>query len=202
MVRLDLPTFDDPAVQRQIEQTLPKYAHSNPAFDAVTSTLHLFTTAVQLVSQLSVLTRVLKDQSDGPLLATLSVAQACLQWSKVHLPFDRDGVWAATTTNNDYLKSEGLKRVVSNPVHRKEVVASGIGLYLLSGGNYHHVYKDIIYHPTEYRRIISRVPSAGDFFEVIAQAHLRDGFSLSILLQEIFRCLPEVCNYFSFPEAF
>lgn len=79
------------------------------SFDAVTSTLHLFTTAIQLISQFSVLINVLKDQNDGPLLATLSFAQAGLQWSKVHLPFIHHGVWVATTRNTDYLKSEGLK---------------------------------------------------------------------------------------------
>jgi len=136
MVRLDLPTFDDPAVQRQIEQTVPNYAQSSTALNAITSTLSIFTTAVQLISQLSVLINVLKDQSDGSLLATLSVAQACLQSSKVHQQFPPDGIWAATTRNADYLKSEGLKRVVSDPVHRKEIVASGIGPYLLSGENH------------------------------------------------------------------
>lgn len=136
MARLDVPTFDDPAVQCQIEQTLPKYANSSTAFDAVTSVLRLFSTAIQLISQLSVLINVLKDQKDGPLLATLSFAHACLQWSKVHSPFVRDGVWAATTKNADYLKSEGLKRVVNNAIHRKEIVASGIGSYLISGDRY------------------------------------------------------------------
>lgn len=151
MVRLDVPTFDDPAVQRQIEQTLPKYAHSSTAFDAVTSTLRLFTAAIQLISQLSVLISVLKDQTDGPLLASLSFAQACFQWSKAHVPCIPDGVWAATTTNTDYLRSEGLKRVVSNPDHRKEIVASGIGSYLLSGENQHLYYKDLTFRESPNR---------------------------------------------------
>jgi len=133
MARLDLPTFDDPAVQRQIEQTLPKSSHSNAAFDAVTATLRLVTTTIQLVSQFSVLINVLKDQPDGPLLATLSFAHAFFQWSKVKMPFMSDGVWAATTSDVDFIKSEGLKRTVTNPIHRKEIVASGIASYLLSG---------------------------------------------------------------------
>lgn len=194
-MRLDLPTFDDPAVQCQIEQTLPKHANSSTAFDALTSTLRLFTTAIQLTSQLSVLITVLKDQSDGPLLATLSFSHACLQWSRAHLRLDHDGVWAATTKNADYLKSEGLKQVINNPIHRKEIVASGIGSYLLSG-EHHYSYIDVIYQnalTTEYRRVISRVPSAGDFFEVFAsQVSMRDGLSLSVLFQEILHGLPEV----------
>ncbi len=133
MSRLDLPTFDDPAVQRQLEQTLPKGSHSTIAFDAVTATLRLISTAIQLTSQFSVLANVLKDQPDGLLLATFSFGHAFFQWSKVQMPFVGDGVWAATTTNADFIKSEGLKRAVSNPAHRKEIVACGIGAYLLAG---------------------------------------------------------------------
>ena len=32
-------------------------------------------------------------------------------------------VWAATTTNEDYIKMEGWKRVMQDVSHRKEVVA-------------------------------------------------------------------------------
>lgn len=41
-------------------------------------------------------------------------------------------VWAATTTDQDYIKAEGLKRTIANPAHRKELVAGGIAPYLLS----------------------------------------------------------------------
>ena len=48
---------------------------------------------------------------------------------------------------------------------------------------------------TEYRRVISRVHSAGDFFEAIAsQSGMRDGLSMSVLLEEVFHGLPEVCS--------
>jgi hypothetical protein len=174
MVRLDLPTFDDPAVQRQIEWSLPKNSQSSTAFDAVTSTLRLFTTAIQLISQLSVLINVLKDKNDGPLLASLSVAQAYLEFSKVHLPFLSNRVWAATTTNADYLKSEGLKRVVNNPAHRKEIVASGIGSYLLSGENHRHFYTDIAYQ-------ISK-QSIVELFQVYL---LQETFSMSFHLKHV-----------------
>ena len=52
---------------------------------------------------------------------------------------------------------------------------------------------------TEYRRVISRVPSAGNFFEVAAsQESIRNGYSWSVLLQEILHGLPEVSN--SYPS--
>ena len=178
MARLDVPTFDDPAIQRQLEHSFPRYSHSSTAFDAVSATLRVVTTAIQLTSQLSVLIRLLRNQPDGPLLAVLSFAHAFVQWSKVHKPFISDGVWAATTSDADYIKSEGLKRAVANPIHRKEIVAAGIAPFLLA----------------EYQRAVSKISDrAGDFYEVVASTtRSRDGFSGGVLLQELLRGLPEI----------
>ncbi len=41
--------------------------------------------------------------------------------------------WAATTRNNDYVRMEGLKRLVSSSKHRKELVAGGLAAYLTAG---------------------------------------------------------------------
>jgi hypothetical protein len=38
--------------------------------------------------------------------------------------------YAATTRNQDYVKMEGLKQLVSDQEHRQEIVASGLGPYL------------------------------------------------------------------------
>lgn len=52
---------------------------------------HLMTTVIQLVSQLSVLIRVLKGQRDGPLLALLSFSEALFQRSAIREPFFHRG---------------------------------------------------------------------------------------------------------------
>jgi hypothetical protein len=39
-------------------------------------------------------------------------------------------VWAATSRNEDYLRMEGMKRVVDDPAHRQEVVAGNMSEYL------------------------------------------------------------------------
>lgn len=75
MARLDVPTFDDDAVQRQLEQSVSPNSHTSIAWDTVSTALHSLTTVLQLVSQFSVLVRVLRGHRDGPLLATLSFAQ-------------------------------------------------------------------------------------------------------------------------------
>ena len=43
--------------------------------------------------------------------------------------------WAATTHNNDYIRMEGLKRLVRSSKHRKELVAGGLSEYLIAGAS-------------------------------------------------------------------
>lgn len=85
--RLDVPTFEDSAVQRQLDSA----SHVNGqsvAWGTFTMLAGLMSTAVKVLSQTSVLIRVLKDQPDGPLLAIVSFAPETtqwLQWQKVTL---------------------------------------------------------------------------------------------------------------------
>lgn len=150
MARLDVPTFDDTAVQRQLEQSFPPDSRSSVAWDTVVVTLHIFSTVLQLISQLSVLNGVLRGQRDGLLLAVLSFSHTLFFWSFEAKPYLSGGaiitllgsflllntiseVWAATTKNVDYIRMEGMKRLVSDPSHRKEIVAGGMWEYLLKG---------------------------------------------------------------------
>lgn len=41
-------------------------------------------------------------------------------------------VWVATTNDPDFLRSEGLKQTINDPIHRKEIVALGIAPFLLT----------------------------------------------------------------------
>lgn len=41
-------------------------------------------------------------------------------------------VWAATTKDDDYIKMQGLKQLVTAPEHRKEIVAGGLWEYCVS----------------------------------------------------------------------
>jgi len=111
MARLDLPTFDDPKVQRQLESSFPQSSRSSIAWDTVTMISHIMTTVVQLVSQLSVLIRVLNDQQDGPLLALLSFAEALFQRSAIREPFfHRGGVHLSFNSHVRFIHSHSLGR--------------------------------------------------------------------------------------------
>jgi len=80
LARLDVPTFDDPIVQRQLERAYSRYGRSSIAWETVVMTIRLFTTTLQLVSQVTVLIGVLRDQMDGPLLAILSFSHSLFNW--------------------------------------------------------------------------------------------------------------------------
>ncbi|XP_006454827.1 hypothetical protein AGABI2DRAFT_182792 [Agaricus bisporus var. bisporus H97] len=177
MARLDLPTFDDPKVQRQLELSFPTSSRSSIAWDTVTMILHLISTAIQLISQLSVLIRVLNDQRDGPLLAFLSFSEALFQRGAVREPFFHRGVWAATTRDADYIRNEGLKRAVHNSEHRKEIAAGGMWPYLLQ----------------QYNIGVDRIKDrAGDFWMAAATSRAKGRLSIVSLLQDPFKELPQI----------
>ncbi|KAF9456687.1 P-loop containing nucleoside triphosphate hydrolase protein [Collybia nuda] len=176
MARLDVPTFDDAAVQRQLEQSFPPDSRSSVAWDTVVMTLHIFSTVLQLGSQLSVLNGVLRGQRDGILLAVLSFSHTLFFWSFEVKPY-LSGVWAATTKNADYIRMEGMKRLVSDPIHRKEIVAGGMWEYLLK----------------DYKEAVERVADkAGDFYAALSVHRSRDKMRISTFLQDLFRELPQI----------
>ena len=82
--RLDVPTFDDPVVQSQLDAAIPKQASQSVPWAALSAATHVVATVVQLVSQLSVLIAVLRNQPDGPLLAILCFALAFFKWNQSH----------------------------------------------------------------------------------------------------------------------
>jgi hypothetical protein len=77
--RLDVPTFDDPAVQRQLD-TASHVNGQSVAWGTFTMLSGLMSTALKVVSQVGVLASVLKDQPDGLLLAIVSFAPEMTQW--------------------------------------------------------------------------------------------------------------------------
>jgi hypothetical protein len=104
-------------------------------------------------------------------------------------------VWAATSYNSDFLRSEGLKQTISDPIHRQEIVAAGIGPFLLNRMD------DFISFlvptsseaPTEYRESIARISDhASDFFEALSN-HQQRGIPVALFIEEILRALPEAC---------
>ncbi|KDR84731.1 hypothetical protein GALMADRAFT_284753 [Galerina marginata CBS 339.88] len=180
--RLDQPTFDDPAVQRQLERAFPPYEHTAIAFAAISNILNILATAVQLITQVAVLLRLLTNQRDGLLLALVCFPNAFFSrpWShKVHA---KNSLWVATVKDEDYIRMEGLKRMVSDPAHRQEIVAAGIASYLLQ----------------QYRLAVSRVSTrAAHFYQaIIDDSTAHHANLLHVLLPELLYGLPELAFAF------
>ncbi|KAJ8095279.1 hypothetical protein PM082_010502 [Marasmius tenuissimus] len=130
MARLDLPTFEDSSIQRQLEEVFTPDSRNSVVWNVVSLAIRLSTTTLRVASQLSVLVAVLRNQRDGPLLAVLSFSQTLITWGTKapYMPL----VWAATTKDEDYIKMEGLKRTIGTMAHRKEIVAGGLWKYMHS----------------------------------------------------------------------
>ncbi|KAG1777296.1 P-loop containing nucleoside triphosphate hydrolase protein [Suillus placidus] len=163
MARLDVPTFEDSAVQRQLESA---WASTN-----------VIMTVIRLLSQISVLFTVLREQQDGSLLAILSFSQSIFQWYSTSKGVFGSLVWAATTTNEDYVRMQGLKHLVDNPSHRKEVVAGNLGEYVTA----------------QFRESAKRVgDDAGEFPELRRAHTIKDRLSITSILREPMRELPQI----------
>ncbi|KAI0791831.1 P-loop containing nucleoside triphosphate hydrolase protein [Abortiporus biennis] len=121
--RLDVPTFDDPAVQAQLDAA-SHVGGKSVAWQTFLLVSNIASTAVQVVSLISVLWSVLKDQPDGKLLAGISAIHTIGEWVG-----EMQSAWAATTTNQDFIRLQGLKKLVSFPEHRKEFVAGNLSSY-------------------------------------------------------------------------
>ncbi|KAF8350299.1 P-loop containing nucleoside triphosphate hydrolase protein [Amanita rubescens] len=131
LARLDLPTFEDVAVQRQIQKVLPRNSCS-----IVWQTIMTISTAVfkslTLISQFIILIRVLGKQRNGLLLAILCFIYSMMSLFMQRLPTTFRSVWAATTKDKRYIRTEGLKRTVNEATHRKEMVAGNMWKYMLN----------------------------------------------------------------------
>ena len=99
--RLDVPTFDDPVVQRQLDATTGMNGGS-VAWSTLQMVTELVNAAVRVASQLTVLISVLKNQPDGPLLAVVSVIPSIAdRLRRQNIGFNAGGGKFRGTLNND-----------------------------------------------------------------------------------------------------
>lgn len=176
--RLDLPTFEDPAVQRQLEDASGT-SRGSIAWTTFQMISTAGSTAVQIVSQTTVLARILREQQDGPLLASISLLQSVFDWlgGRRGFAFRESAVWAATTKNEDYIRMQGLKHLVSGSSHRKEFVAGNLAEYCTS----------------EFKRAAQRVgDKAADFWEIVREQQFHEKLTLTSLLKDCWRELPQI----------
>ena len=84
MARLDVPTWDDPAISSQISGLRPDFPNTETvAWTAIMSLVETGSAFLRMFSEAAVLFRVLREQGDGSLLVLVSLASEAVS----HLAF-------------------------------------------------------------------------------------------------------------------
>ncbi|KAI0770942.1 P-loop containing nucleoside triphosphate hydrolase protein [Trametes elegans] len=176
--RLDVPTAETTAIQRQLDDVTPSTNKPPVAWETIELIIGLARTGTQVLSQVYVLGRTLSGQRDGWLLATLTLTSQSMHWFSITgFTTKRPQVWAATTTNQDYIKLHGWQRTVNETSHRKELVAGNLAEYAIA----------------QCERALSRVGNAdGDFTQWRQHGTLRNRFYVWSLLKFPLRELPQI----------
>ncbi|KAI0743363.1 hypothetical protein C8Q80DRAFT_1106739 [Daedaleopsis nitida] len=175
--RLDLPTYESTNIRRQLDDASQEFLGRSVAWQALEKIVIVIRTGLQLTAQTAVLWEVLSHQRDGILLAILSLSSQGAYWLSTLGAFETARVWAATTTNEDYIKMMGWKRVVRETIHRKELVAGNLWQYAWS----------------EFKKASERVgDSYGDFQELEREHRFGERFSIWRLLEDSLHHLPQI----------
>ncbi|KAA1475432.1 HlyB/MsbA family ABC transporter [Dentipellis sp. KUC8613] len=175
MARLDVPTYEDPVIARQLDAIVPS-DRTSIAWSSISTLFEIASTALRVFSQFVVLVGVLSEHRDGFVLALLSQCHHLVAWSE-HTILPMNGVWAATTRSRKFLKMEGLKRIISDPRHRQELVAGSMDKYLTE----------------QYRELVGKLgDKAGDFWSIYSTWSASRLSSLRDSLQEPLTELPQI----------
>ncbi|KAI0297498.1 P-loop containing nucleoside triphosphate hydrolase protein [Multifurca ochricompacta] len=133
VARIDVPTFMDPTASQRLDAVSLRYGFC-PVGRTVDSLLRSGCSILVLFTQVHVLVAILHEQGIGSHLSFLTCLchlAVCLLTQMELTNSSLEGLaYAATTRNQDYVKMEGLKQLVSDREHRQEIVANGLGPYL------------------------------------------------------------------------
>lgn len=178
-VRLDLPA--SLALQgSSIQQELilgQGYFGTSTAWETIKMLMDGAMMLIRLLSQLLVLITVLWEQQDGPLFVVLSFLQYILPWESTGKGVVRSLVWAATTTNEDFVRMEGLRGLALAHHHRQELVAGNLSEYISA----------------QFCESAERVGNdAVDFLELKRLRSFKDCLSIAFILQEAMHLLPQI----------
>ncbi|KAH8996475.1 HlyB/MsbA family ABC transporter [Lactarius hatsudake] len=176
MARLDVPTWDDPVVSAQIDALVPRGENTVP-WVAIMNLVNTASTLLRMFSQTAVLFGVLREQSDGLLFCLLSFASDATSFFSFSNGINVRGAWAATTHDEDFIRMEGLKRLISRSTHRKELIAGGLTEYLTA----------------EYRGLVDRLGDrASDFWSIYTNSFTYDALQPMRLLRLPLGELPQI----------
>ncbi|KAH9064974.1 HlyB/MsbA family ABC transporter [Lactarius vividus] len=133
VARIDVPTFMDPSVSQRLDAVSLRYGFCTVG-RTLDSLLRSGCSIVVLFTQISVLVAILREQGMGTTLGFLTCLCHLVVCALTQMELSNSSLeglaYAATTRNEDYVKMEGLKQLVSDREHRQEIVVNGLGPYL------------------------------------------------------------------------
>ncbi|KAG1822170.1 P-loop containing nucleoside triphosphate hydrolase protein, partial [Suillus variegatus] len=178
--RLDLPAF----------QTL--YRSSHAVHDLSVGLAHWYNSSIwatiemltdiaiillRLLSCLLVLSTVMWEQQDGLLLVVLSFLQYLLPWDSTGKAVVGSLVWAATTTNENFICMQGLRELITDPSHRREFVAGNFSEHI----------------GARFREASQRIGhDAVEFPELNRFRSFKDCLSITFIIRETMHVLPQI----------
>ncbi|KAG1874098.1 P-loop containing nucleoside triphosphate hydrolase protein [Suillus tomentosus] len=176
--RLDLPTLTDSALESASGAIHHRNMDTNPAWQAVERLASIATKTIHMPYRLFVLCMFLQKQQDVPLLVISGLAQSILRWYTIRpLTLRRSlSVWTATTTNEDYIRMQGLRDLSVNSGYRKELVAGNLSDYITS----------------QFCESAQRLGDDAAEFEKVYKAHFSNKYpSITSILREVIYDLPQ-----------
>ncbi|KAH9043588.1 HlyB/MsbA family ABC transporter [Lactarius hengduanensis] len=133
VARIDVPTFMDPSVSQRLDAVSLRYGFCTVG-RTLDSLLRSGCSIIVLFTQVSVLAAILREQGMGSTLGFLTCLCHLVVCALTQMELSNSSLeglaYAATTRNEDYVKMEGLKQLVSDREHRQEIVVNGLGPYL------------------------------------------------------------------------
>ncbi|KAH9983361.1 P-loop containing nucleoside triphosphate hydrolase protein [Russula compacta] len=133
VARIDVPTFMDPSVSQRLDAVSLRYGFCSVG-RTLDGLLRSGCSIIVLFTQVGVLVAILREQGISSFLGFLTclchLVVCVLSQMELENTCLGGHSYAATTRNQDYVKMEGLKQLVSDREHRKEIVANDLSSYL------------------------------------------------------------------------
>ncbi|KAG2113033.1 P-loop containing nucleoside triphosphate hydrolase protein [Suillus discolor] len=153
------------------------YWYTSAIWDTIETLTDIAMMLIRLFSQLLVLSTVMWEQQDGLLLVVLSFLQSLFPWDSKGKEAVRSLVWAATTTNRDFICMQGLRGLIAGPLYRQELVAGNLSEHISA----------------RFREASQRIGhDAVEFPELRRFRSFKDCLSITFIIQETMYVLPQI----------
>ncbi|KAG1881164.1 P-loop containing nucleoside triphosphate hydrolase protein [Suillus subluteus] len=177
-VCLDLPAFQTLQGLRMHELDFGLNGwYTSSIWHTINTSTNIAMMHIRLLSQLLVLITVMWEQQDGLLLVILSFLQYILPWDSMGKAVVGSLVWAARTTNEDFIRMRGLREFITGSSHSQELIAGNLSEHISAR-----------FHESAQRL----GKDAAEFSELKRYRSFKECLSIAFILQETMHVLPQI----------